>query len=104
MAKKKKAEVAKEIKDELDKAIDELDKVIDEAIDDVFEEEAVKAEDVKPMTDIEVIEMIKQNNISERVSVNHRELGMAYDEVIKSLSIVQSWLKTLNDVKASINK
>lgn len=104
--KKKKEEVAKELKKDLDKAIDKvIDEAVDEALEDAFtEEDLAKVEEIKPMDDKELIEMIKQAALLKRESVTHRELGMALDEFIKSLQVVETWLKTIDDVEADIEK
>lgn len=56
----------------------------------------------KPVSDIDLINVLIKK--AELFQTNHRELGMANQELIKSLKTVETWLKTVEDIEADIKK
>ncbi|MGE3608020.1 MAG: hypothetical protein AB7I27_00430 [Bacteriovoracaceae bacterium] len=100
---KKKSNLKEEVKEVLEAAQEAIESVVNES-EDITEEQVQEAKEVTPMSDKELIEMLKQNAEAERNKIIHRELGMAYDGLIKSLSEVDSWLKTIEDVSKELQK
>jgi predicted transcriptional regulator len=58
----------------------------------------------KSSTDEQDITLLKEKYAAMAKDMPHREYGLALDEVVKTLSLVESALKVVADVEADIKK
>lgn len=65
-------------------------------------DEKIQPLPIAPESDLEIVQAFIR--YKEDFKTDHRELGMANEELIKSLKVVETWLKTIEDIQADIEK
>lgn len=80
--------------------------VVEKVVEAVSGKKEVKAE-VKESSWLKIkdeTEALKKDLEKGRANIAHRELGMAYDGLMKALKEVDVWLQTIADVESAIEK